>query len=195
MNNLAYGLTLLGGEERIDRAVELSARTVEQVRAAEAAGDRRFANAAPFILDTHGWALALDGEPERGLDLIVEALSLRPFPQGFLHQAETELMLERPEAAAETARRGLQQAEADAAGGSPTRAAVLERLREVAERSRVRPVDIVPHLPRHGGQQCAGFQQLADGRMLRTGRLRARRTLRTLRTASGLPKCVRNPAT
>ena len=133
MNNLAYGLTLLGGEEQVDRAVELSTRTVERVRAAEAAGDRGLAQAVPFILDTHGWALVLDGREEEGLDLIVEALSLRPFPQGFLHQAEAELKLGQSEAAAETARRGLQQAETDAAAGSPTRAGVLERLREVAD--------------------------------------------------------------
>ncbi|MEM8872902.1 MAG: tetratricopeptide repeat protein [Planctomycetota bacterium] len=89
LNNLAYCLTLIGGDDNIDRAVELSGRAVELIDRVMATGNTPIAprNLA-FVYDTHGWALVQDGQLEAGIPMLLKAVNTNEFVQGYYHLAE-----------------------------------------------------------------------------------------------------------
>ena len=132
LNNLAYALTLSGGEQDIDRAVELSTKAVERLTEVAKGRPEVMSQSGPYIIETNGWALVLDGQAKKGVSQILQAINMSPFATAYLHLAEAYTKLGNEQQAREAAQAGLEQLAREIEAGKPMDPEDERRLRELA---------------------------------------------------------------
>jgi tetratricopeptide (TPR) repeat protein len=83
LNNMAYLVAEQMNPPRPAEALKYSRRAYDVMTSA---GGRN-----PLILDTHGWVLTLNNQPQEGIDLLRRAISIQSFPEAHYHLGEAYL--------------------------------------------------------------------------------------------------------
>ncbi|HEV2293258.1 MAG TPA: tetratricopeptide repeat protein [Tepidisphaeraceae bacterium] len=89
LNNMASLLTDTVTPPRPQEALKYSQRAYDIV---QSSGLR-----SEIVLDTHGWALTLNGKAHEGIDLLRRAIAMRSFPHAHYHLGEAYLKTAAPE--------------------------------------------------------------------------------------------------
>jgi tetratricopeptide (TPR) repeat protein len=88
LNNLAAVMTMPNSPSRPEDALPYSQKAYDLMR--------RSGNAAPEVLDTHGWILVMIGRVDDGILLLQEALDRKQFPDAYYHLGDAYLRQSKP---------------------------------------------------------------------------------------------------
>jgi tetratricopeptide (TPR) repeat protein len=91
LNNIAYLYTMPGPNQNFSEALKYSTRAYELTLGS--------GGGQPLVMDTHGYALVVNGRVDEGIALLKSVIDMDPFPEAHLHLAEALLIKNLPDEA------------------------------------------------------------------------------------------------
>lgn len=128
LNNMACLLAESMNPPRPKEAIEYSTRAFDLMMDA---GLRE-----PLIMDTQGWMLTLNGQVDRGIDVLRQTVATRSFPDAHYHLAEAYLKKQYPEEAQKQLELASQHVNAAREKKQPVDAALEARIQDATARAK-----------------------------------------------------------
>jgi tetratricopeptide (TPR) repeat protein len=128
LNNMACLLAESMNPPRPKDAIEYSTRAYDMMMKA---GMRE-----PLIMDTQGWMLTLNGQVDKGIDVLRQAVATRSFPDAHYHLAEAYLKKSYPEEAQKQLELASQHVSAARENKQPVDTALEARIQDATARAK-----------------------------------------------------------